>query len=648
VLRRSKADLLVLFGYTAISFAYFGWRLLPHPGRRVIGSGHDPQEFIWSFAWWPHAIGSWTNPFVTHAMYAPSGINLAWTPSAPGLALAFSPVTVLFGPVAAFNVAALLLPALSAWTAYLLCRYLTGSIWASTVGGYLFGFSTYVLGQQSLGHVYLTGVFVLPLVALVVLRFVRAELSARGLAWRLGVLLGLQFWISTEVAFTLTVFLAFGLALAFWVVREARPRLRAALIPIAGGYALAGVVAAPLAAYALLGFVGGSILDADFVRDVSTDLLSLGVPGRTIAIGGSSLASVQSHLHGAGANAYLGLPTLLIVAAFAVRERKAAGSRFVLAAFAGATLIALGSALQVYGHKVIGLPWWTAATHLPVLNDTLPFRLSAYVSLAAAVIVALWTGRTAGRVYARPYLLPALAVAALVPAVWHPVYTLFSPQTPMRTAFFADDLYKTCIPRGETLAIFPFGGEGNSMLWQAEAEFRFRLAEDGLQPAARSGTPQNGFAADPVVRDLNLVYDGRPTMDSLLAFAARHHVDRFLSMPGGYPSRAQMRRFGPTQLIGGMLVSPACGQPSLARRDLTAFVAKEQHSTYSVGYCLGLTYTQLVADLYPAGPFKGAKPANFVAGAGLTCAPPPAGYTHRGFATPDMGVPAHTYAYYAP
>ncbi len=33
VLSRSKANLIALCGYTAVSFAYFGWRLVPHPGR---------------------------------------------------------------------------------------------------------------------------------------------------------------------------------------------------------------------------------------------------------------------------------------------------------------------------------------------------------------------------------------------------------------------------------------------------------------------------------------------------------------------------------------------------------------------------------------------------------------------------------------
>ena len=124
--RRARTNALVLLGYAAVSFAYFGWRLAAHPGRYILGSGRDPQIFVWSFAWWPHAIETWQNPFFTHAIYAPTGINLAWATTVPGLALAFWPLTQAFGPTVSYNLAALAMPALSAWTAYLLCRHLTG------------------------------------------------------------------------------------------------------------------------------------------------------------------------------------------------------------------------------------------------------------------------------------------------------------------------------------------------------------------------------------------------------------------------------------------------------------------------------------------------------------------------------------------
>jgi hypothetical protein len=118
---------IALLGYVALSFLFFGPHLLPHPGRAMFGSGRDPEIFVWSFAWWQHALGAGENPFVSHAVYAPDGINLAWATSVPGLAIPFAPLTLLAGPVASYNLAALLLPAVAAWTAFLLCRHLTHS-----------------------------------------------------------------------------------------------------------------------------------------------------------------------------------------------------------------------------------------------------------------------------------------------------------------------------------------------------------------------------------------------------------------------------------------------------------------------------------------------------------------------------------------
>ena len=46
---------------------------------------------------------------------------------------------------------------------FLLCRRLTGGFWPSLVGGYLFGFSSYMLGRTEGGHPNLTAVAGIPL-----------------------------------------------------------------------------------------------------------------------------------------------------------------------------------------------------------------------------------------------------------------------------------------------------------------------------------------------------------------------------------------------------------------------------------------------------------------------------------------------------
>ena len=548
--RRARTNVIVLLGYTAIAFLYFGVRLVSHPGRFILGSGRDPQIFIWSFAWWPHAIGTWQNPFFTHAIYAPDGINLAWTTSVPALALVFTPLTLLFGPVASYNVAALLMPALSAWTAYLLCRHVTGSHRASLVGGYLFGFSSYMLGEQ-LGHLHMTAVFLVPLAALAVVRHLQGELEARGLVLRLGALLGLQFWISSEVLFTLTFALLVSLALAYGLLRELRPRLRGLAGPLAGAYALSAVVAGPLAVYALLYFQSGSINSPPLFDG---DLLNFVVPTHLIAAGGSAFSGLTSHFRSSDTErgAYLGLPTLLIAGWYAVSERRSQTARFLLGALALAALATLGSGLAIEGRIRLWLPW-SLLVHAPIFDNVLPVRFALFGSLAASVIVAAWTASRRG--WSR-WLLPALAVAAIVPALWRADYRT----TPERWPFFTSGTYKLCIPRNENVAIFPYGFWGNSMLWQAETGFWFRMADGYLRPK-----PPAANLEDPTIQELTYTTDN-PTPAQILELARNKQVDRVLSVDiYVHPNGTQMHRFGAVQDTGGVLVAPACGYPSLRK-----------------------------------------------------------------------------------
>jgi len=542
----------VFGGYAAVSLVFFGLRIAPHPGRDLIGSGPDPEIFVWSLAWWPHAIAAWTNPFVSHAVYAPGGINLAWATSVPGLALPLAPVTALFGPVVAYNVAAVLMPALAAWTAFALCRRLTGSVWASLVGGYLFGFSSYILGHLVAGHLNLTAVFLLPLVALVIVRFTDGELSARGLSWRLGVLLAAQLSISTEIAATLTLCLVGGLGLGLLLMRDRRAQLRALTLPTVGAYGVAAVIAAPLVVYAFIGFVGSS-LSIPF----STDLANLVVPTPLTGLGGEHFAATsvrfRSGVHEAGL--YLGAPLLLVVAHFAWHERRSPSARWLVAAVLVLVVLSLGASLRIDGDRIVTLPW-AAVQNLPVLNNVLPARLGVFVWLLAAVISARWIATTRG---ATAVVVPLAVIATLAPAPWRGNSILH----PTRSAFFTTGAYRTCLPRGETLAVFPYGSFGDSMLWQAESGFAFNLAGGYLRY-----DPPATYANDPTAYKLNVLSNQpylRPGPAELLAFAHRHHVDRILSVPSAaYPDTTQMHAFGAVQVLDGMAVAPACGHTSLA------------------------------------------------------------------------------------
>ncbi len=541
----------MLLGYCAVSFLYFGRPIASHPGRYLIGYGRDPQIFVWSFAWYLHALETWQNPFVSHAIYAPTGIDLVWATTVPGLSFLFAPFTAIFGPAVSYNLAALLVPALSAWTAYLLCRHVTRSLWASLVGGYLFGFSSYMLGQQE-GHLHMTAVFLLPLIALATIRYLQGELGGRGFGWRLGLLFGLEFWLSTELVVTAALVLALALALAYWILPATRQRLRAAFRPLLAAIGVAVLVASPLLAYAVTGFQSQSINDpASFDGDVANFLL----PTHLIWFGGSWFASISDHFRGSDseAGAYLGLPTLAIIVWYSTGVRRSRLARYLLAVLAVAVFLTLGTGIVWRGRIEAWLPWREVA-RLPVLDNVLPTRFALYGSLGAAVIVALWTAGRSGWVR---WALPALAVAALVPDLSQAAYR----NHPERWPFFTEGLYKLCIPKGENVAIFPFGYLDNSTLWQAESGFWFRMPEGYLAPTP----PANDIDGDPVIEMLTDTLDN-PTPAQIIGLVHRKKIDRIVSVDiYVHPNGKQMHRFGPLQGLGGVGVAPACGYPSMQK-----------------------------------------------------------------------------------
>jgi hypothetical protein len=438
-----------------------------HPESRYVGTGADPQIFIWSFAWWPHAIGHAENPIVSHSIWAPDGVNLAWTTTVPGLAFLFSPLTAIVGAVISYNLAAILMPALAAWTAYLLCRYLTRDTWASLVGGYLFGFSSYVVGQQ-LGHLHASSVFLVPLVALVVLQYVDGALDGRGLVVRLGPLLALQLLFSTEVLFTLTLALACALVLAFLLVPARRERTLRSLVPIAVAYVAAAVLTSPFDYYLLTGFHREAFHPpSDFVAD----LANVVIPTKLALVGHGWADSIAVHFpaNDSERGAYLGVPAVVAVLWYAWCRRRAAGARFLVAALLLALLASLGATLTIDGHRSIGLPWQHVG-YLPLFNNSLPVRLSMFTALAAAVAVALWSASCA-RGLVR-VVLPALCVLAIVP---NPVESAFVTSFSV-PRFFTSDAYKACVVRGENILPLPVTFDGSADLWQVKTGFYFRMA----------------------------------------------------------------------------------------------------------------------------------------------------------------------------
>ena len=541
--------------YAATSIALFGVPIVSSLSSRYVGWGADPASHVWFLAWWPHAIARGMNPFITHAVWAPSGYDLAGSTGIPGPSLVLAPITALAGPVVSYNLLVLAAPALSAWGAYFLCRWITGRFAASVVGGYLFGFSTYELGQLT-GHPNLALVPLVPLAVLLVLRRLGGDLEGRTFVWLLALVLVGQFLISTEVFLTMTMFGGAGLILAaacWW-------RRRADVLRTAGLIALAYLIATvPLSLY--LYHVARSAshtpIYSFYPSLFSTDAINFVVPTPLTAFGRQRFADVARTFSGniSEQTGYLTLPLAASVLVFAVTRWKKAATRFLVAMLAVLVVASVGPSLRVKGSDVVTFPW-RAFIHLPLVKYVLPSRLMMYAFLVVAVIAALWLaeasqGRGARRAAIDPawarWALVLLGAILLLPNLSHPAWRS-SVDTP---AFFSQGLFRTRVPAGANVLVIPYGDRGNSMLWQAQAGFAFSMPEGYV-----SVVPPPEFSRWPILKTL---YTGELITDAerqLRAFLQDKGVEAIAVVKGRAGPWAEL--FGPLdpspEDVGGVLL----------------------------------------------------------------------------------------------
>ena len=499
--------------YLIAALLLFGAPLFEPGAHSCICVGTDEGIFVWGMAWWPHALVHGLNPFYSHIIYAPQGFNIALGAVVPGAALLLAPVTAIAGPLFSYNLAMLLCPVLAAFFAFLLCRRVTRAFWPSLAGGWLFGFSTYMLAELQ-GHMQLTLVFLIPAIVHLVLRAEAGEISRRRFVVAMVIALTLQFLFSAEVFVTMTLFGAVALAAAFVLVdAEHRTRLRAVLWPIGLSYVVTAVLVSPYLYYAFK--AGGLPILLWRTDHFSNDLLSFVIPTPIMKLGGLHFLSTSSSFSAGFVEegAYFGLPLIAIMLLAAWRWRGRPAVRVMLVTLIVVLVCSLGGKLQVDGNYTIPLPW--AIMHrLPVFGLALPSRFIVYAFLIASVLAAMWLGAARWRVPA--WGLAALSVAVLWPAVgrqyWH--------GTPDLPSLFTTAAYRKAIGPHDTALVLPVGGGGNSMLWQAEAHLGFTMASGYVVPPEAS----DPYKSDPIYPTLTA---GAPVPNERAAaesFLSSHHV----------------------------------------------------------------------------------------------------------------------------
>lgn len=484
------AGVLVLFGIVAVLLSLDAWQ---SPSTTWIGGCCDPEQAMWYLRWGPYAISHLIDPFFTQQLNAPAGVNLMWNGSGLIVSAVASPITLLFGPVVAYNIVITTGVALSAWCAFLAVRRYAHGIVAPLIGGAVYGFSPYVVPQAT-QHFQLALAFVPPLFLLVLDELVtRRRRSPLLLGAALGVLAFVQFLIEEEVVLTSAIL--GGIMVALLAVQH-RQEISATIRSLLEALVTAVVVFAVLAAWpSAVQFLGPQQvhgnLNAAFPS--STDLLNVVVPTRFQLVAPDVATAISTHFSAADleANAYIGLPLLLLLVVFTVRHWS--DIRIRTAAIVGALslVISLGPYLEIAGQSTgWPLPWWPLS-QLPVVGDVQPSRIAVFMWLAIAVLVtiAIDSALSSRRWrHAAPRLgAIALALAAVLPA---PL-----PASSAAVPVFFQNWQQEGIPEGTTILVAPFFNDGavdDPMLWAAVAGDGFSMPEAYAHLPQADGNPGYG------------------------------------------------------------------------------------------------------------------------------------------------------------
>ncbi len=488
----AAAALVVVSIYVCLGILAF-WPLFLGTSQRLFGVSPDSVQAMWYLAWLPHALSAGTNPFFSHAMFEPIGINLAQNTEAPLLGLATVPLSLFMGPIARANLLMVLAMPLSASAGFFVLR--KWQVWgpAAALGGLVYGFSAYSIGH-GLGHLQFIVLPFPPLIAMTFVSILKREHRPFRLGVQLGLLAAAQFLCEPEIMASLVIVAGWGVLCAAICLPS---QVASAARPVAEAFGVALAVAAVVLAYPIWMMLVGPQHYTSVLESHYNDLLSFVNPGPLQRISlGIHLSGIQI-VDTSEAGAYIGIPVLLVAVFFVWRSRRSPRMQIAAATLLGALVLSLGPHLVVDGRTTpMPLPFELFA-HLPVLDNVVAGRFSLEVEACLAAILAFgvddvqkspfrsrrhgsssWTGIGAA--------VCALVLAALVvtqfprwPYASQPVQAL-------------PPAIRSSIPSGNPLAItYPYGvwPFTEPMVWQAEDDFGFRLVGGyALHPDPLGGT----------------------------------------------------------------------------------------------------------------------------------------------------------------
>lgn len=511
--------------YLAISLV-LERRVLQHPFSATAGSATaDAHFFAWWLRWTPWALLNGHNPLLTDYVNYPGGVNGVWNTSVVALGIPAAPLTLILGPIFAFNALLVLGPVVSGLGFFVVVRRYVQRPWTAVCGGLAYAFSPFAAAHLWASHLDLVWNILPPLLLLFLDEiFVRQ----RARAWVLGGAFGLTLAVQAGLYSQTLVIggVMFATAVVLLVLRwPAEVRRRVRYVATVGATALGTL--AVLYGYPLyLAWRGPGV-----PREPShgsgyfvADLANLVVPTRlTLLRWGTDDLAAHLRTNIGEQGLYVGVAALLAVVLATIVVRRPLARLLGLAGLAS-IVFALGPRLVLLGqeHSVV-LPW-ALLLHVPGLQYVESVRFALFTAFCVAVLLALWldAAAAAGRwqVRAAGLGLGVVALGTLLPADAQVAAPLQVP------SFFRDGLVTAAVPQGAVIKTVPrptaHGRNGAvPMAWQAISGMHYRttggyfIGSDSTHPVLLEGVPDAyDKVADAIARG------GRPPGPRAAATAA--------------------------------------------------------------------------------------------------------------------------------
>ena len=476
--RARQAALLLGF---IVAGAAVTWRLgrIPLAGYLVAGrlpSTRDTASYVWGFWWMAHQVTHLANPWFTGLMAAPAGVQLGFHTVMPLPGLLLTPVTLIFGPSASYNLVVLITPGLLSYATYRAARLWLPSATGAIAAGAFFGLSA-MLTEQAWYHLNIAlGAVFLPMALEASVRLRRTP--GRRQAIILGLVMGAAVLTDQESAVLAAI--VTGLALLPWLVyRPSWAKLRPAALAVGIGAVIASPqIIAMIQEITLAHARGGLAIDPHLLA-VSYKQYGIGLPGMftpTPRVADFGLARLAGpFLHGRDNE---GMPmfgtVLTVLALFGLAVSWRRRSAWLLAAlWAGCAALALGTSLWIGMHQYLplALTWhgvrvsalmpYTWFVRLPGLSS---FREADRLAILGLLPAALLAGAAVNwlRYHSRPLLVLVLALAVLETG-----YSGSSKVGTMRTSYPGVD-YRIAADASHSIVVdLPFGMRGGIPVYGA-------------------------------------------------------------------------------------------------------------------------------------------------------------------------------------